>query len=736
LSSSTISTALPLIAIAGNPNTGKTSIFNRLTGQNLKVGNYPGVTVERYECRAQLVPGRSVRMLDVPGTYSLSARSVEEQIAIAAIAGIPPHSAPDVTVLVIDATQLTRNLYLALQVIETGGPVVIALNMVDMLESLGQRVDADALEKFLGVPVAPVSGLSGMGIEVLRRRIAEVLEHPEHGLGSWSWKPTTPELVADMEAAAAALPSAWLNGNGDRRHAFALWALLSLDEEDELRAVPATLREVVNERRELAQRQGREIEVEIIQRRYGWIDQHSAKFLHTTRTATESLTERIDAVLLHPAVGFAIFLVVMAIVFQSLFSWSDPAISAIESSMGALAGGVESILPAGIARDFLVDGVIGGVGSVIVFLPQILLLFFFIGLMEDTGYMARVAFLMDRIMRVMGLHGRAFVPMLSGFACAVPAIMATRTMERQRDRLLTMMVIPLMTCSARLPVYTLIIAALFPPAKVFGLMPVQGLLLLSMYLFSTVTALTAAAVFSRTVFKAPHVPLILELPPYRLPHWMSVVRMMWMRGSVFLREAGRIILLCSIGLWVLLNFPRSTTHGVDDTTLRQQAQTSNLPAADEPMRSTQPDAEQSGAAFRHSYGARVGKFIEPGLRPLGFDWKIGIGLIGAFAAREVFVSTMGVVYGVGDQADETSVTLRQKIRSEIRSNGKPVYTPLVGLSLMIFFALACQCMSTIAAVRRETRTWRWPAFLFTYMTILAWTCSFLVFQGGKLLGFQ
>jgi ferrous iron transport protein B len=728
------SAELPLIAIAGNPNTGKTSIFNRLTGQNLKVGNYPGVTVERVECRAEVMKGRPGRVLDVPGTYSLSARSAEEQIAIAAIAGIPPLAPPDLTILVVDATQLTRNLYLALQVIEAGAPMVIALNMVDMLEGIGQRVDADALEKLLGVPVVPVSGVTGRGIEALRHRVAEVLDHPERGRGRWQWKPDSPKLLADMESTAKAIPADWLNGSSGRREALALWALLSLDEEDELQGIPPELRAAVTERRKGALDDHREIEVEIIQGRYAWIDEHSHHFLHTTRTATQSLTERIDAVLLHPTLGFGIFLLVMAVLFQSLFSWSDPAITAIETSMGVLAGGLESVMPEGILRDFLVNGVIAGVGSVIVFLPQILLLFFFIGLMEDTGYMARVAFLMDRIMRLMGLHGRAFVPMLSGFACAVPAVMATRTMERQRDRLLTMMVIPLMTCSARLPVYTLVIAALFPPSKVFGTLPVQGLLMLAMYLFSTVTALTAAAVFSRTVLKAPHVPLILELPPYRFPHWMSVLRMMWVRGSVFLREAGRIILVCTIGLWVLLSFPRDPALDTDYDYLREAA--SDLPAETAEARIAELNAEESGEIFRKSYGARVGHFIEPAIEPLGFDWKIGIGIIGAFAAREVFVSTLGVVYGVGEEADEESVTLREKIRSEIRDDGKPVYTPLMGLSLMVFFALACQCMSTLAAVRRETRSWKWPSFLFGYMTVLAWVFSFAIYQGGKLLGFE
>ena len=405
--------------------------------------------------------------------------------------------------------------------------------------------------------------------------------------------------------------------------------------------------------------------------------------------------------------GFALFLTMMLVLFQALFSWADPAIRVVESATGGLQNAIGAHLPDNLLTELLRQGVVGGVGNVLVFLPQILLLFFFISILEDSGYMARVAFLMDRIMRSLGLHGRAFVPMLSGFACAVPAILATRTMERQRDRLRTMMVIPLMTCSARLPVYTLIIAALFPP--LYGRVPVQGLLMVSMYLFSIFVTLVAAGVLGRTVIRGEEVPLILELPPYRVPDPRTTVRMMLERTWVFVRDAGTIILACTVVLWALLSFPRT------------------------PPAPGQSDALQRMTAVENSYGGRLGRAIEPALRPLGFDWKIGVGIIGAFAAREVFVSTMGIIYGVGEQ-DEAAVPLRRRIQEERRPDGRPVYTPLVGLSLMIFFALACQCMSTLAVTRRETRSWRWPAFMFAYMTALAWVASFAVYQGGRLMG--
>ncbi|HEU5075050.1 MAG TPA: ferrous iron transport protein B, partial [Polyangiaceae bacterium] len=426
-------------------------------------------------------------------------------------------------------------------------------------------------------------------------------------------------------------------------------------------------------------------------------------------------TKRIDQVLLHPIFGFAIFIALMLLMFQSLFAWSDPAISLIETAFGAVATLVTELLPPSSFRDLLTEGVIGGVGNVVVFLPQILLLFLFIGVLEDSGYMARVAYLMDRVMRVLGLHGRAFVPMLSGFACAVPAILATRTMERQRDRLLTMLVVPLMTCSARLPVYTLIIAALFPPSDVFGALPVQGLLMVGMYAFSMLVSLIAAWVLGRTVVKGKSVPLILELPPYRLPRLSTTLRMMWLRSSVFLKEAGSVILVCTIVLWALLSFPKPA----DVTNVAPNAASHQV---------------EQPTAIEQSYGGKLGKLLEPAIEPLGFDWRIGVGIIGAFAAREVFVSTMGLVYGIGEVGDDDT-PLREKIRSATRRDGTPVYSPLTGLSLMVFFALACQCVSTLSVVRRETRSWRWPAFLFGYMTLLAYGASFLVYQGGRLLGF-
>ncbi|HEX8113984.1 MAG TPA: ferrous iron transporter B, partial [Kofleriaceae bacterium] len=501
--------------------------------------------------------------------------------------------------------------------------------------------------------------------------------------------------------------------------ALALWALTCVEprtgaDDDELE-VPDALRAAV-----VAEPAPRDDEAVLA--RWAWLDQEIPPLV--SRPPDRTLTQRIDRVLLHRSVGFAAFIAVMSVLFMSLFWWAQPVIDAIDDLFKGCGGALQGVLGAGIFADFLRQGVIGGVGTVLKFLPQILLLFLFLGFLEDCGYLARVAYLMDRIMRSMNLHGRAFVPMLSGFACAVPALMATRTMERRRDRILTMMVVPLMTCSARLPVYTLVIGALIP-----GSLWIKSLLMVGMYLFSVVTALIAAWVLSRTVkpLRAKRLPFVIELPPYRWPRFGGVVRMMWSKSSMFLREAGTVILACSIALWALLYFPRHVPDGTPDyDALIERA------ASDDAKASLR--AEKRAILLENSYGGRIGHAIEPAIKPLGFDWKIGVGIIGAFAAREVFVSTLGIVYAVGDEADEESEPLRQALRDARDSHGARAYTPLVGISLMIFFALACQCMSTLAVVRRETASLRWPLFLFGYMTALAWVTSFCVFQLGKLLG--
>ncbi|HEX3773814.1 MAG TPA: ferrous iron transport protein B [Polyangiaceae bacterium] len=724
----------PLALLLGNPNTGKTTLFNRLTGQSARIGNYPGITVERRSGELRLnragAPS-AVEVVDVPGAYSLSARSAEEQIALASALGLAEYPRPDLCVVVVDAGQLARNLYLVLQLLELDLRVVVALNMID--EVRDNPPSESALARFLGVPCVATVARRGQGISALEETIAAALASPERA-GLHLRYPEA--LERDLLEVERALPPAWATSPA-RKRALALWALTSIEADDELEQIEPELRECCLGLR--ARADARDIDQEVIATRYALIDAEIPKLYPRIEAhpPKRKASERVDRVLLHPVFGFVIFVALMLIMFQSLFSWSDPAIRLIEAGTTGVARLVEAHAPEGLLRDLITRGVIGGVGNVVVFLPQILLLFFCIGLLEDSGYMARVAFLMDRVMKALGLHGRAFVPMLSGFACAVPAILATRTMERQRDRLLTMLVVPLMTCSARLPVYTLIIAALFPPSRVFGFVPVQGLLMIAMYLFSTAITLIAAGVLGRTAVKGRRIPLILELPPYRLPSLRGTLKMMLQRASSFLREAGTGILLFTVLLWGLLSFPRPTNQpeiAAPAAAAIHQRVTSDAETIPSAANASSDVANGRPTAIEQSYGGRLGKALEPALRPLGFDWKIGVGLIGAFAAREVFVSTLGLVYGIGD-AKEDDAPLRDKIRAERRLDGAHAYTPLMGLSLMVFFALSCQCMSTLSVVYRETKSFRWPLFMFTYMTSLAYVASLLVYQGGRLLGF-
>jgi ferrous iron transport protein B len=705
----------PTIVIIGNPNTGKSTLFNALTGEQARVGNYPGITVERrVGCLRQsssLPNAVELDVVDLPGTYSLSARSPEERIAFDALLGLRDTAPPKLAVVVVDAGQLSRNLYLAIQILELDVPVVLCLNMIDEVKT--NPPDPKRLGLALGVPCVATSARLGKGIDELKSAIFTAIKKPPRARPPIEYSPA---LVADAQDLGRSLPENLQTGVAPRL-SLALWALSSIDD-DELNDIPRTLRDHCQRIRE---NQGkRDLDLEIIGPRYDFIDAIVRAGTHGKVVVSKRKRgERIDRVLLHPLLGFVVFVSVMLLLFQALFSWSAPLIGLVESAVSGLQVVLVAHLPQGVLRDLLVEGVVGGVGNVLVFLPQIVLLFAFIGLLEDSGYMSRIAFLIDRIMRVLGLHGRAFVPILSGFACAVPAILATRTLERRRDRLLTMLVVPLTTCSARLPVYTLIISALFPAQLLWGFMPVQGVILVFMYAMSVVLTLAAALVLGRTVVRGRSVPLILELPPYRVPSLVNTAKMVRQQAGDFIREAGSLILVCTIALWALLTFPQPSTE----------------PGTRSPNGSiTMAHVVSSPNHIEQSYGARIGKVIEPAIAPLGFDWRIGVGLIGAFAAREVFVSTMALVYGIGETADAAAVPLRERIRAERGPDGKRRYSALVGASLLAFFAIGCQCMSTLAVVRRETKSLRWPLFLLGYTVSLAWLVSFAVFQGGRLLG--
>lgn len=717
----------PSVALAGNPNAGKTTLFNALTGSRARTGNYPGITVEIKRGRWRL-SDRRVDVLDIPGTYSLSARSAEEQVAVDAVL---PHGGggPDAVVVVTDGTALARHLYLAQQVLFSGRPTVVAINMMDEAESLGVRIDADGLSERMGVPVVPIVARRKEGLDALAEAVREVLEDAPA---------REPEPVPEgAKSAVASVEAALQDLEGDEaptaRRSRALWAILSIGD-DELDVDPR-LREVVDAAHAEASEQGRDLDQEIVAARYARIDAWMREVTVGADDDEPRLSDRADAILTHPVAGVLVFALVMFLLFEALFAWSDPLIGLIETGVGWTQELTAAVVPAGPFRDLLIDGVIAGVGNVIVFVPQIALLFVFVTVLEDSGYLARVAFVIDRVMRGVGLHGKAFVPLLSGFACAIPAVMATRTIESRRDRLLTMLVVPLMSCSARLPVYALVIAVVFDADhRVLGVFSLGALVLFAMYALSVGMTLGAAAVLRRTVLKGPRPPLVLELPPYRWPTVSNVGVAVWRRTKSFLVDAGTIILAITIVLWAMLSYPVS-----DEIASRFEASRAEAAAQLEgdalEEETARLDAAEAQAQLEQSFAGRLGHGIEPVIEPLGFDWRIGIGLIGSFAAREVLVSTLGIVWGIGDDADEESVPLREALQDARTDDGSPLMTPLSGLALMVFFVLAAQCMSTIAVIKRESGGWKWPLFMVAYMTVLAYVGALVTYQGGLLLGF-
>jgi ferrous iron transport protein B len=613
------------VGLVGSPNSGKTTLFNALTGLRARVGNYPGVTVERREGDAA-IDGRRVRVIDLPGTYSLKPLSPDEAVVSRVIRGeIADVAPPDGIVITLDACTIERSLALVAEALALGLPACVVVTMTDELRARGGELNLARLGQALGVPVVGVVGHRGLGLGELRR----LLPHPEQ----WSRPPMPPPQERD-----------------DRR---------------------------------------------------AWVASVLATAL-VTRPGRSAVTEAIDRVVLHPLFGTLLFALVMVFFFQLIFAWATPAMDAIEAMLGAAADAARAALPAGVFADFVADGVIAGVGSVVVFLPQILLLFTLLYFLEDVGYMARAAFVVDRLMGRIGLEGRAFVALLSSYACAVPGIMATRTIPSATQRLVTMLVAPLMTCSARLPVYALLIGAFVPAKQVLGPLGLQGLALLGLYLLGALGAFVAAAVLGRTLVKADAMPFYLELPPYRMPPAKLVASQVWGAASRFLRRAGTIILAVSIVLWALLTFPRATAPAHLD------------------------EKQAAAYALEHSAGGRIGTALEPVIAPLGFDWKIGIGLVASLAAREVIVSTLAQIYAASGDDEEG---LRAALANDRdRETGAKIYTPGTVAALLVFFVFALQCTSTIATLARETNSWRWPAFAFVYLLALAYGASFVAYR--------
>jgi ferrous iron transport protein B len=610
------------LGLIGSPNSGKTTLFNALTGMRAKVGNYPGVTVERREGRTTL-DDRNVVVIDLPGTYSLNAISPDEEVVNRVLEGKTADS-PDALVVVADACSLERSLLVLAQVLRKDIPVCLVLTMTDELTARGGVLDIAHLERAIGIPVIGVVGHKGLGMGTLR----DLLARPE----GWSRPPIPPPVSAEERA--------------------------------------------------------------------DWADSVLASVL-TRRPEPSRVTEAMDRVILHPVAGSLLFVAVMVTFFQLIFAWATPAMDLIDAAVAEAANRVTLVLPDGLLASFIADGLIAGVGAVVIFLPQIVLLFSVLYLLEDIGYMARAAFVIDRVMARVGLDGRSFVSLLSSYACAVPGIMATRTIPSERNRLVTILVAPLMTCSARLPVYALLIGAFVPATSVWGPVGLQGLALLGLYLIGALASLLVASILTRTLLRSEKLPFYMELPPYRLPTLRLLYGQVLGSAGAFLRRAGTIILVASVLLWFLLTFP----------------------VADPPPALTR--AEANSYALEHSFAGRAGHAIEPLVAPLGFDWKIGVGLIGSLAAREVIVSTLAQVYATSEEG----TSLRSAVRADVDPvSGEKIFTPATVASLLVFFVFALQCVSTLAIMRRETNSWRWPAFAFTYLLALAYGASFVTYR--------
>ncbi|GGH12983.1 ferrous iron transport protein B [Mucilaginibacter phyllosphaerae] len=695
------------VALVGNPNTGKSTLFNALTGLNQKIGNFPGVTVDKKIGYSPLPDGRRAEIIDLPGTYSLYPKSKDESIVFSVLAEKDTELTPDLVVVILDATNLKRNLLLYTQVADLKIPVIIALNMVDLSKKAGIRIDIDKLAQKLGVPIIPVSARRLEGIGELKAAI------------SYANKFALQQSSIDVKGIAPELITAISNELPADNPYFALQ--LAHQHEHLKFLTPAQSSRIEELEKEHGFHTQKAQAAETIAR-YNYINDVLYDTVKTPVTAhDESVSNKIDKVLTHKVFGFVIFIGVLLFMFQSIFAWSEYPMSLIEAGFVWIEGILRNVLPAGPLANLLIDGVVAGLSGVLVFIPQIAILFAFISILEDTGYMSRVTFMMDKIMRKVGLNGKSVVPLIGGFACAVPSIMSTRTIENWKDRMITIMVTPLVACSARLPVYTLLIALVVPNKNVWWIFNLQGLALTGMYVLSLVSAVIVAYVMKFVLKARERGYFIMELPVYRMPRWNNMLFSMYERSKTFVLEAGKVIIAVSVILWVLSSYgPGNRFEKIEQK--YQQPQFTKTMTADSLARVI------STEKLENSYAGVLGHVIEPVIKPLGFDWKIGIALITSFAAREVFVGTMATIYSVEGDADRID-SVQDKMRNARNPNtGRPVFTLAVAFSLMMFYAFAMQCASTVAVVYRETKDWRWPAAQFAYMTVLAYGAAFLVYH--------
>ena len=695
------------VALVGNPNSGKSSLFNELTGLKQKIGNFPGVTVEKRSGLTTLPDGSAVEIIDLPGIYSIYPRSLDEQIVAEILLNHHASSTPDKIVVIADATNLKRGLLLLSQIMDVGLPTILALNMMDLVAKAGISYDIKALSKSLGIPVVPINARMGIGLEELKKVIATPVTAPTVPVFK-IWDESIPP-VKELRST--------LGVDNDYE------AYQFLEQPRSLNFLSKKDREIVNDiRSRYSFHPGKFQGAETIQR-YGFIQDLLNKItLKQTDFSWKSYSRKIDKVLTHKVWGYVIFFGLLFLIFQAIFAWATVPMDLIDALFANFSTWLHNTLPDGPLTSLLADGIVPGIGGIMIFIPQIAILFAFISILEESGYMARVVFLMDKIMRRFGLNGKSVVPLMSGVACAIPAIMATRTIDNWKERMITIFVTPLMSCSARLPVFTILIALIVPEEKVFGFFNLQGFALMGLYLLGFVAAIGSAWVMKQIIRVKERSFLIMELPTYRIPRWSNVGYTIIEKTKAFVFEAGKVIMAISIILWVL------ASYGPGDKLSNARE---NVLAESPNLRFTEQGLEDRIAAYKleNSYAGVVGKALEPVIKPLGYDWKIGIALITSFAAREVFVGTMATIYSIGSADLEDNNTIKNRMKHEINpETGGPRFTPAVGFSLLIFYLFAMQCMSTLAVVYRETGGWKWPMLQLLYMTALAYVSAWVVYQ--------
>jgi len=697
----------PHIAILGNPNSGKSSLFNLLTGLRQKVGNFPGVTVERKLGHFSLGGNTSCTVIDLPGTYSLYPRREDEWVSYKQLMYPDGGEKIDLAVVVADASNLRRNLLYVSQVIDLKIPVVVALTMTDLAKKRGISVDADRLAREMGVPVVVVNARTGKGVDQLKSTVSISLNNSNRGQDFYNIIDLAEGAITEVKQL---IPS--LSNYGAVHHLINHESFnLSVDEQNSIEKIE-----------EKFSFNHTKIQAEDIQKRYQRIRLIVQKSVEENTIEKKKLfTDKLDSYFLHRTWGYLIMGIVLFILFQSVFWIAEYPMTAIEEGVGFIGGYLGSIMNPGWFTDLLINGVLAGFGGIIVFVPQIMILFGLITLLEDTGYMARISFLSDRIMRRVGLNGKSVMPMIGGFACAVPAIMSARNIENKKERLLTILVTPFMSCSARLPVFTILASLIIPNEYFFGFLSIQGLVLMGLYVLGIIIAMLVSYVLNLFIKIKEKSFFILELPIYRQPRWKNIIITMVEKAKVFVFDAGKVIMIISLVLWALSSY--GPTEKREEIKKEYKVLIQN-----NPTKTAEYEAEQASVLLEYSYAGIMGRSIEPVIKPLGYDWKIGIALITSFAAREVFVGTMATLYSVGEDADENSETLRNKMQSAKRVDGSPVYTKATGFSLLVFYLLAMQCMSTLAIVKKETGSWKWPIIQLVYMTVIAYVLSFITYQ--------